>query len=185
MDAAGRLTDLASICSFCSRMKRGRLYACARREGYNVLMYGHHLDDLAETLFMSAFHNGYLNTMKVHYTVKEGDLRMARPFAYVRERDIRAFAERADVRLPIISENCPACFEAPTERARVKQLLAAQELLYPHLFQSLARAMRPLMAQQREKGVDGAGSTHGAAAGGKGPRTTFSKATAAESEQEE
>lgn len=29
-------------------MKRGRLYACARREGYNVLAMGQHLDDLAE-----------------------------------------------------------------------------------------------------------------------------------------
>jgi tRNA(Ile)-lysidine synthase TilS/MesJ len=42
-----------------------RLYACARREGYNVLAYGHHLDDLAETFVMSAFHNGYVRTMKV------------------------------------------------------------------------------------------------------------------------
>ena len=45
---AARLTVCESICSFCSRMKRGRLYACARREGYNVLAMGQHLDDLAE-----------------------------------------------------------------------------------------------------------------------------------------
>lgn len=40
--------ECASICSFCSRMKRGRIYACARREGYNVLALGQHLDDLCE-----------------------------------------------------------------------------------------------------------------------------------------
>ena len=40
--------ECASICSFCSRMKRGRIYAAARREGYNVLALGQHLDDLAE-----------------------------------------------------------------------------------------------------------------------------------------
>ena len=45
---AAKLTVCESICSFCSRMKRGRLYACARREGYNVLAMGQHLDDLAE-----------------------------------------------------------------------------------------------------------------------------------------
>ena len=45
---AAQLTVCESICSFCSRMKRGRLYACARREGYNVLAMGQHLDDLAE-----------------------------------------------------------------------------------------------------------------------------------------
>jgi hypothetical protein len=49
-------------------------------------------------------------------------------------------------RLPVISENCPACFEAPKERQRVKQLLASQELLVPNLYQSLSTAMLPLMA---------------------------------------
>ena len=35
-----------SICSFCARIKRGILYSCARRERYNVLAMGQHLDDL-------------------------------------------------------------------------------------------------------------------------------------------
>ena len=49
METAANLPyECASICSFCSRMKRGRIYAAARREGYNVLALGQHLDDLAE-----------------------------------------------------------------------------------------------------------------------------------------
>ena len=48
IEQAAKLTLCESICSFCSRMKRARLYACARREGYNVLPMGQHLDDLAE-----------------------------------------------------------------------------------------------------------------------------------------
>jgi hypothetical protein len=51
-------------------MKRGRLYACARREGFNVLAMGQHLDDLAESFLMSVFHNGFLRTMKANYTVQ-------------------------------------------------------------------------------------------------------------------
>ena len=50
---AAQLTVCESICSFCSRMKRGRLYACARRGGYNVLAMGQHLDDLAERFVAS------------------------------------------------------------------------------------------------------------------------------------
>ena len=42
----------------------GILYTTARREGYNVLALGQHLDDLAESFVMSAFHNGRLRTMK-------------------------------------------------------------------------------------------------------------------------
>ncbi|XP_064481977.1 uncharacterized protein LOC135394871 isoform X2 [Ornithodoros turicata] len=144
VEQAAALPECTSICSFCSRMKRGRIYACARREGYNVLALGQHLDDLTESFVMSIFHNGRLRTMKANYTVKEGDLRVTRPFVYVREKDLRKFAEQR--KLPVIAENCPACFEAPKERHRVKQLLAAQEILFPKLFWSLSSAMHPLMA---------------------------------------
>ena len=77
------------------------------------------------------------------------------------------------VKLPVIAENCPACFEAPKvsnfafvaflfvfmfnfccisffqERHRTKQLLAAQEILFPGLYHSLLTAMKPLMARDR------------------------------------
>ncbi|CAN8006412.1 unnamed protein product [Ixodes hexagonus] len=147
VEQASALPECTSICSFCSRMKRGRIYACARREGYNVLALGQHLDDLTESFLMSVFHNGRLRTMKANYTVREGDLRVTRPFVYVREKNLRKFAE--EKRLPVIAENCPACFEAPKERHRVKQLLAAQEILFPKLYPSLCSAMHPLMAINR------------------------------------
>ncbi|PSN33000.1 hypothetical protein C0J52_19749 [Blattella germanica] len=133
-----------SVCSFCSRMKRGRLYAAARGHGYNVLALGQHLDDLTESFLMSVFHNGRLRTMKAHYYIRERDLRVIRPFVYVREKSLRQFAESRN--LPVIPENCPACFEAPKERHRTKQLLAQQEILFPRLFWSLRSALHPLLS---------------------------------------
>jgi len=135
--------DASSICAFCSRMKRGRLYAAARREGYNVLALGQHLDDISESFLMSIFHNGRLRTMKANYTNKDGDLRIIRPLIYVRENTLRHFAESQ--KLPIIAENCPACFEAPKERQRIKQLLAQQELLFPRLYWNLKTALYPVL----------------------------------------
>jgi len=93
---------------------------------------------------MSVFHNGLLRTMKAHYRVNEGDLRLIRPFVFVREKDTRDFAEKNN--LPIIPENCPACFEAPKERHRFKQLLASQELLFPDVYSHLLKAMLPLIS---------------------------------------
>merc|ERR1712179_602877 len=81
--------------------------------------------------------------MKANYTVKEKDLRVIRPFVYVREKNLRTFAE--SMKLPVIPENCPACFESPKERHRTKQLLASQELLFPRLYWSLKRALIPVM----------------------------------------
>jgi len=135
--------DKFSICSFCSRMRRGILYSICRNQGYNVLALGQHLDDFAESFVMSAFHNSSLNTMKPHYTNNAGDLRIIRPLCYTREARTREWAKIKA--LPIISENCPACFEAPKERARVKLMLAAQEGIHPSLYQSISGAMKPLM----------------------------------------
>ena len=134
-----------SICSFCSRMKRGLLYKCMRDNNYSVLALGQHLDDLAESFLMSAFRNSILRTMKAHYTVETGDLRVIRPLIYVRERQTEAFAKAAG--LPIIRDNCPACFAAPKERRRIKMLLSEEEHANEGVFASLVKCMRPLMAR--------------------------------------
>ena len=137
------MTGKQSICAFCSRMKRGMLYGCMRENGYNVLALGQHLDDLVESFLMSCFRNGSLRTMKANYFVKEKDLRVIRPLIYVRERMTNEFA--TDAQLPIIRDNCPACFAAPKERHRVKMLLSNEEFQNPHLFASMLQAMKPLI----------------------------------------
>jgi tRNA 2-thiocytidine biosynthesis protein TtcA len=94
---------------------------------------------------MSAFHGGQLKTMKANYTIKTGDLRLIRPLIYVREQQTRAYAQAES--LPIIIENCPACFDMPTQRQHMKQLLAAEESKNKDLFGSLLTAMTPLIAK--------------------------------------
>jgi tRNA 2-thiocytidine biosynthesis protein TtcA len=137
--------DSDSYCAYCSRMRRGILYRVAREQGCNVIALAQHLDDLAETLMMSMFFGGKLRTMSPHYLNDAGDLRIIRPFAYARERQTRAFAH--DAGLPVIFENCPACFAKPQQRYAMKQMLAEQEKLHPRLFNSLLTAMRPLMGE--------------------------------------
>lgn len=132
-----------SICSYCARMKRGLLYTCCRQHNFNKLVLAQHLDDLAESFLMSAMHNGQLRTMKAKYWNDTKDVEILRPLAYVREVEMKKFAY--DARLPVINENCPACFEDPKERHRVKKMLAQEESLYPDMYNSLRRALLPLM----------------------------------------
>jgi hypothetical protein len=49
------------------------------------------------------------------------------------------------VNLPVINENCPACFEEPKERARIKKLLSREENLYPNFYDNIRRSLLPLM----------------------------------------
>ncbi|OIO54513.1 MAG: tRNA 2-thiocytidine(32) synthetase TtcA [Proteobacteria bacterium CG1_02_64_396] len=147
----------ASYCSFCSRLKRGLLYQIARTQGYNVLALAHHQDDIAQSFLMSAFYNGKLWTMAPNYAVREGDLRVIRPMALVRERQNRAYVAEAGI--PVIEENCPACLmeerkegevelRMPTTREHIKALLAREELEHPRLMDSLMTAMGPLLDRE-------------------------------------
>ncbi len=141
-----------SFCAFCARIKRGIMYRVARDHGYPVLALAQHLDDLAESFLMSAFHEGRLNTMKAHYRIDAGDLRVIRPLVYVRERQLADFARESS--LPVVQDSCPACFRMPTRREHMKTLLAQEEKENAGLFKGLLSTMRPLM----RNGGQGAGT---------------------------
>jgi hypothetical protein len=81
--------------------------------------------------------------MKANYKINAGDVSVIRPLIYCRESLMTEFAKANN--LPIINENCPACFEEPKERARVKKLLSREETLYPNLYDHLRRALIPVM----------------------------------------
>ena len=83
--------------------------------------------------------------MKACYVNRDGDVRIIRPLAYVRETQTAAFAEAAG--LPVLPDSCPACFSAPTQREHMKALLAGEEKANRHLFANLLHAMRPLMTE--------------------------------------
>ncbi len=143
MEEAKQNMDGDSFCAYCSRMKRGIMYSTCREQGYNVLALAQHLDDLAESLLMSIFHGGQLRTMKAHYVNDDWDIRIIRPLVYCRETQTGAFALEAG--LPIIPDSCPACFDMPTQRQHMKELLLGEEKLNRHLYANILHAMRPLM----------------------------------------
>jgi len=132
-----------SFCAFCSRMKRGVMYATARREGYSVIALGQHLDDLAESFLMSAFFAGQLRSMKANYQIDAGDLRVIRPLVYVRERQTREFSKQHG--FPVVPDSCPACFSMPSQRQEMKLLLQQQERQHKTLFKNLRNALLPMM----------------------------------------
>ncbi len=144
LEMANKHMGKLSYCAFCSRIKRGIIYNTARKHNFNVITLAQHLDDLAESFMMSAFHGGQLRTMKANYIIEEGDLRVIRPLVYARERQTRDFAINAE--LPIIADSCPACFAMPTQRQHFKELLATEEQTNKTLFKSLLSTMKPLMS---------------------------------------
>jgi tRNA 2-thiocytidine biosynthesis protein TtcA len=127
-----------TMCSLCSRLRRGNLYRIAREEGCSTVVLGHHRDDILETFFMNLFHGGRLASMPPRLLNEDGDLFVARPLAYVAEADCDRFARA--MRYPIIP--CDLCgSQEGLQRAQVKKLLDDWETRTPGRRQVMFRSL--------------------------------------------
>lgn len=127
-----------TMCSLCSRLRRGNLYRIAREEGCTAVVLGHHRDDILETFFMNLFHGGRLAAMPPKLLNEEGDLLVLRPLAYVAEADCDKFAKALDY--PIIP--CDLCgSQDGLLRAQVKKMLDEWEVRRPGRRQIMFRAL--------------------------------------------
>lgn len=130
-----------TMCSLCSRLRRGVLYRVARELGATRIALGHHRDDILETFFLNLFFGGKLKAMPPKLVSDDGQHVVIRPLAYVTEADL---ARYADVRrFPIIP--CDLCgSQENLQRRQVKAMLREWEKRYPGraatIFRSLANA---------------------------------------------
>jgi tRNA 2-thiocytidine biosynthesis protein TtcA len=127
-----------TMCSLCSRLRRGNLYRIAREEGCSTVVLGHHRDDILETFFMNLFHGGRLASMPPRLLNEEGDLFVARPLAFVAEADCDRFAR--EMNYPIIP--CDLCgSQEGLQRVQVKRLLDEWEVRTPGRRQVMFRSL--------------------------------------------
>jgi tRNA 2-thiocytidine biosynthesis protein TtcA len=109
-----------TMCSLCSRLRRGALYAFAAEHGVSKIALGHHRDDIISTLFLNLFHGGKLKAMPPKLLSDDGRHIVIRPLAYVAERDIVRYARAR--RFPLIP--CTLCGSQPNlQRQLIGQML--------------------------------------------------------------
>ena len=127
-----------TMCSLCSRLRRGALYAHAERHGFTRIALGHHRDDLVNTFFLNLFFHATLGGMPPKLLSDDGKHVVIRPLAYVREADIEAYAEVKQ--FPIIP--CNLCgSQENLQRRQVKKMLDAWEREAPGRVENLSRAL--------------------------------------------
>ncbi len=117
-----------TMCSLCSRLRRGSLYTWAADNGCSKVALGHHRDDIIETLFLNLFHQGRLKAMPPKLRSDDGRNVLIRPLAYCAEADIAEYAHQR--RFPILP--CNLCGSQETlQRKAIKAMLAEWELHDP------------------------------------------------------
>jgi tRNA 2-thiocytidine biosynthesis protein TtcA len=131
-----------TMCSLCSRLRRGVLYRVASELGATKIALGHHRDDMVATLFMNMFFGGRLKGMPPKLVSDDGRHVVIRPLAYVAERDLARWAEERE--FPIIP--CNLCgSQQNLQRVRIGEMLRGWEREDPgrtdRIFDAMARVV--------------------------------------------
>jgi len=128
----------ATMCSLCSRLRRGILYRVASELGATKIALGHHRDDIVETLFLNLFHGGRLKAMAPKLASEDGRNVVIRPLAYVAETDLERWA--AHRQFPIIP--CSLCGNQENlQRVQMKKMLREWERQFPGRLDNIFTAM--------------------------------------------
>ena len=128
-----------TMCSLCSRLRRGVLYRVAGELGATKIALGHHRDDILETFLLNLFYGGTLKTMPPKLLSDNGKHVVIRPLAYCEEKDLAAYAELKQ--FPIIP--CNLCgSQANLKRVEVKALLREWESKHPGRMETMLNALR-------------------------------------------
>jgi tRNA 2-thiocytidine biosynthesis protein TtcA len=127
-----------TMCSLCSRLRRGILYRVAGELGATKIALGHHRDDIVQTLFMNMFFGARLKGMPAKLVSDDGRNIVIRPLAYVNEIDLERWAvHRA---FPIIP--CTLCgSQQNLQRVQTKQMLREWDARFPGRVENLFKAM--------------------------------------------
>jgi tRNA 2-thiocytidine biosynthesis protein TtcA len=128
-----------TLCSLCSRLRRGVLYRVATELKESKIALGHHRDDMLETLFLNLFHGGKLKGMPPKLVSDDGKHIVIRPLAYCREKDLSAYAENKG--FPIIP--CSLCGSQPNlQRQAVKEMLQGWDKKFPGRLETMFSALQ-------------------------------------------
>ena len=127
-----------TMCSLCSRLRRGILYRVASELGATKIALGHHRDDMVVTMLMNMFFGGRIKGMPPKLVSDDGQHIVIRPLAYVAETDLERWAVQRE--FPIIP--CTLCgSQENLQRVQTKALIREWERKFPGRIDNIFNAM--------------------------------------------
>ena len=119
VEPARELAEADQSCFLCSRQRRHQLFDLAREYGCNKIAFGHHKDDLIETLFLNMLYSGNISTMVPRQDLFAGRLALIRPLAYIEKHEVWDIA--VNLGLVPVDNLCPLA--GNTQRDHLRKML--------------------------------------------------------------
>ena len=131
-----------TMCSLCSRLRRGILYRVADELGATKIALGHHRDDMLQTFFLNMFFGAKLKGMPPKLVSDDGKHVVILPLAYVPEHDLEAWALHRQ--FPIIP--CTLCgSQENLQRKQIKNMLRDWQKKYPGRVENMFSALQTVV----------------------------------------
>ena len=131
-----------TLCSLCSRLRRGILYRVAGELGATKIALGHHRDDMLQTFFLNLFFAAKLKSMPPKLVSDDGKNIVIRPMAYVPEKELIRWAEIQS--FPIIP--CTLCgSQENLQRKQIGNMLRDWDTKFPGRLESMFGALQHIV----------------------------------------
>jgi len=124
-------------CFWCSWNRRKALFLAAEELGCNKIAFGHHRDDIVETLLLNMLYQGEFAAMNPRQELFKGKITLIRPLCYVNEDALRKFAKESG----FPSQMCKCPNSKTSKRRVVKEFLNEVEKDCDHVKQNVFNSM--------------------------------------------
>ncbi len=122
-----------------SRNRRKALFELADKQGFTKIAFGHHMDDIVETILLNQFYRGEIGAMKPKQELFGGKIVIIRPLAYERE----AMMVRLAQKLQITTLGQSKCANDETShRMMLKKMLRTLEEENPNVVKNIFRSLK-------------------------------------------
>ena len=140
-----------NLCFHCSKKRRNLLFDFARVHDFSKVAFGHHQEDLIETLFLNMLYSGNMSTMVPRQDIFAGTLSLVRPLAYLEKRQIVELAEFLDI--TPVANPCPVAKDSKREQVRhlLSTLYGRDPKIKANIFSAMGNIKQQYLLQPLNK----------------------------------
>ncbi len=139
---------LGQSCQWCAYARRISMFKLCQKYWATKIIYWHHLDDIVVTSFMNMIQWRNLQIMPPKNKMRSGDITFIRPMAYIREKDIKKFADLKNI--PYSSCNCPVWTDGRRNKIK-KEIIWENEKIIPEYTENIFWALIKDFRKKYEK----------------------------------